>query len=55
MRVTVYETVVESFLLEVPDDLSGDALDDWIEEERYAGNHPRRFVELESTHWERAD
>nr|WP_286775528.1 hypothetical protein [[Pseudomonas] sp. BICA1-14] len=55
MKVTVYETVSESFELDAPDDLAPDELADWIESERTNGDHPRRFDAVLDTFWERAD
>lgn len=56
MRVAVYETVSESFELEVPAEVlaqGDDAVAKWIEEERCNGNHPRRFDTVLECHWEK--
>lgn len=55
MKVTVYETVAESFTLVVPPEIVAkgpDAIDDWIESERVNQSYPRAFSNVVDTHWE---
>lgn len=55
MRVTVYETIVESFTLVVPQEIVDQgvaAIDDWIESERVNQSYARAFSNVESTYWE---
>jgi hypothetical protein len=51
-RIAVYETLVESFELDAPDDLSPDELAKWVEAERTNGSHQRRLDGVVDTFWE---
>lgn len=53
MKITVYETLVESFELDVPDNISGDELDEWVKFECSNGDHERSFVAVEDVSWQR--
>lgn len=58
MRVTVYETLSESFELEVPREVvaeGDDAIALWIENERVDGNHPRKLDSLLDVVWEKEE
>ena len=48
---TIVETITESFDVEVPVHLEGDALDDYLEEERINGGHDRRLVNVVAVDW----
>ena len=54
MKVTVFETLIESFDLEVPGDVVAageDAIHEWIEAERITGDHRRRFDRVIEVDW----
>lgn len=55
MKLTVYETIHESFELDAPDDLSDDELAAYVEFHRVHGDYPRRFDAVADVYWERAD
>ena len=48
---TIVETIEESFNIEVPADLEGDELGDYIENARTNSDHKRRFDGLVSVAW----
>lgn len=55
MRVTIYETIAESFTLDVPPDVVAqgeDAIAKWVEAERVDGDHLRRFDGVLDVSWE---
>ena len=51
-KVTVYETIRECVEIEVPDDLTGDALEEYIEAERCATDNKREFIDTTEVSWE---
>ena len=52
MKVRIYEHIIESVDVEVPDDLDGRALLEAIELERCETTNDREFVEFRDFTWE---
>ena len=50
-RIVVIETVTESFEIDVPADLDGEELDEYVEYERANVNHARRCDGVIAVDW----